>query len=516
LELSQLERPTSLSTGRNSVRVQAADRAGNISEAQWSFNVVTEPPKSPILKDIVSPISETAIIVEGTVSGVSTTNPVSVVVTVDGTIAGKGSVNPDNGSFIVENVSLSAGANSIRAYATDSVGNQSNPTSPVEVTVDQKPPVVIIEPLPTVTNQPQITVRAAISDNTSSPISAVNLVLNGESESVTPKAKLEIPVTLASGSNTIVVEAFDAAGNKGISAEVTIELDTIGLDIAPENLVAQVDMTGENIKLTWQEVEGAYAYNVYRSEIGAISDATELSPIIQNVNATSALDKTAVPSVTYFYAVTAIDAAGNENKQLISNSPNATLIIGTNGGQAILPDGTKAVLKANGIADNVLLSASVAINVLDDSSVPELKREVSDSVREFSITMQDGSVIDKFKKTVRITIPYSEQIEDTQHALQLFVLTEDGSWTKVEDQMTDTEANIVTGIVQNLGIYQLAISLPPWDVNGDEQVDIQDLMLVSEQFGKTSPEIGDVDGSGTVDISDLALVGVHLGEVYKK
>ncbi|MBC8231547.1 hypothetical protein H8E77_18515 [bacterium] len=516
LELSQLERPTSLSRGRNNVRVQAADRTGNISEAQWSFNVVTEPPTSPILKDIVSPISETAIIVEGTVSGVSTTNPVSVVVTVDGAIAGKGIVNPDNGSFIVENVSLSAGANSIGAYATDSVGNQSKPTSPIEVTVDRKPPVVTIKPLPATTNQPQITVQATISDNIPSPISAVNLVLNGESKSVTPKAKLEIPVTLVSGSNTIVVEAFDAAGNKGISTEATVELDTIGLDIAPEGLVARVDMTGENIKLTWQEVEGAYAYNVYRSESGAISDATELSPIIQNVNATSALDKTAVPSVTYFYAVTTLDAAGNENKQVISNSPNATLIIGTNGGQAILPDGTKAVLKANGIADNVLLSASVAINVPDDSSVPELKREVSGSVREFSITMQDGSVIDKFKKTVRITIPYSEQIEDTPHALQLFVLTEDGSWTKVEDQMTDTEANIVTGIVQNLGVYRLAISLPPWDVNGDEQVDIQDLMLVSEQFGKTNPEIGDVDGSGTVDISDLALVGVHLGEVYTK
>jgi len=516
LELSQLERPTSLSRGKNNVRVQATDRAGNISEAQWSFNVVTEPPKSPILKDIVSPISETAIIVEGTVSGVSTTNPVSVIVTVDGAIAGKGSVNPDNGSFIVENVSLSAGTNSIRTYATDSVGNQSKPTSSVEVTVDWLPPVVTIEPLPTVTNQPQITVRAAISDNTSLPISAVNLVLNGESESVTPKAKLEIPVTLASGSNTIVIEAFDAAGNKGISTEATVELDTIGLDIAPGNLVVQVDMTGENIKLTWQEVEEAYAYNVYRSQYGAISDATELLPIIQNINATSSLDKTVVPSITYFYAVTALDSAGNENKQLVSNSPNAALIIGTNGGQAILQDGTKAVLQANGIADNVLLSASVAINVLDDSSVPELKREVSDSVREFGITMQDGSAIDKFKKTVRITIPYSEQIEDTPHPLQLFVLTEDGFWTKVENQTTDTKLNIVTGTVQNLGVYRLATSLPPWDVNGDEQVDIQDLMLVSEQFGKTNPEIGDVDGSGTVDISDLALVGVHLGESYKK
>ncbi|HIE26285.1 TPA: hypothetical protein EYP66_03255 [Candidatus Poribacteria bacterium] len=525
LDLSQLERPTSLSSGKNTVRVQVADKVGNISEVQWSFSVVTEKPKTPILQDIVSPISETAITVEGTVPDVVVTNPVSVVVTVDGAIVGKGLVNPDNGSFIVEDVSLSAGANSIRAYAIDSVGNQSKLTSPVEVTVDSVPPVVTIEPLPEVTNQSQITVQAAISDNTSYPISAVNIVLNGETESATPTAKLEIPVTLQSGSNTIVIEAFDAAGNRGVSDEVTIELDTIGLGVAPENLVAQVDITGENIKLTWREVEGAYAYNVYRSEAGAVPpftkggsggilDATELSPIIRNVTATSTLDETAIPSVTYFYAVTALDAAGNENKQLVSNSPNATLIIGTNGGQAVLPDGTKAALKANGMADNVLLSGSVAINVLDDSAVPALKRAVPDSVREFIITMQDGSVIDKFKQTVRITIPYPEQVEDTPQAPQIFVLTEDDSWTKIEDQRTDIEANIVTATVQNFGIYRLAISLPPWDVNGDERVDILDLMLVSEHFGEINPEIGDVDGDGNVDISDLALVGVHLGEVY--
>jgi len=56
--------------------------------------------------------------------------------------------------------------------------------------------------------------------------------------------------------------------------------------------------------------------------------------------------------------------------------------------------------------------------------------------------------------------------------------------------------------------------LPPWDVNRDGVVDIQDLVLVSKNFGKSGSEIvGDVNADGTVDISDLVLVGHHLSEI---
>ncbi len=58
-----------------------------------------------------------------------------------------------------------------------------------------------------------------------------------------------------------------------------------------------------------------------------------------------------------------------------------------------------------------------------------------------------------------------------------------------------------------------------WDVNGDGQVDVNDLFLVGQHFGETikvpvSPN-PDVNGDGVVDISDLALIGVHLGESAK-
>ena len=50
------------------------------------------------------------------------------------------------------------------------------------------------------------------------------------------------------------------------------------------------------------------------------------------------------------------------------------------------------------------------------------------------------------------------------------------------------------------------------DVNGDGVVNIQDLVLVSGQFGKTGKNSADVNGDGIVNIQDLVLVAGAFGE----
>ncbi len=54
----------------------------------------------------------------------------------------------------------------------------------------------------------------------------------------------------------------------------------------------------------------------------------------------------------------------------------------------------------------------------------------------------------------------------------------------------------------------------PWDINNDGIVDIQDLILVSDNFGEEVPEHlkADVNKDGRVDIIDLLLVAVHFGK----
>ena len=69
--------------------------------------------------------------------------------------------------------------------------------------------------------------------------------------------------------------------------------------------------------------------------------------------------------------------------------------------------------------------------------------------------------------------------------------------------------------------YEIAINpvivgdgLLAWDVNSDGEVNLMDLIHVSQNFGAADPTIPrvDVNADGTVDISDLMIVAQHLGE----
>ena len=55
-------------------------------------------------------------------------------------------------------------------------------------------------------------------------------------------------------------------------------------------------------------------------------------------------------------------------------------------------------------------------------------------------------------------------------------------------------------------------SQPVADINGDGIVNIQDMVLVSSNFGKTEQNSADVNGDGVVNISDLVLVADAFGE----
>ena len=59
-----------------------------------------------------------------------------------------------------------------------------------------------------------------------------------------------------------------------------------------------------------------------------------------------------------------------------------------------------------------------------------------------------------------------------------------------------------------------ASATPAWDVNGDGTTNILDLVLISQDFGKSaSPNSrNDVNGDGVINILDLIVVAQHLGE----
>ena len=64
-------------------------------------------------------------------------------------------------------------------------------------------------------------------------------------------------------------------------------------------------------------------------------------------------------------------------------------------------------------------------------------------------------------------------------------------------------------------MWDIALPEPPRlaaDINGDGQVNIQDLVQVAAAFGATGENAADVNGDGVVNIQDLVQVAAALGE----
>ncbi len=100
--------------------------------------------------------------------------------------------------------------------------------------------------------------------------------------------------------------------------------------------------------------------------------------------------------------------------------------------------------------------------------------------------------------------PYSEVnvVDDPAYAEQVELLSERlrAGWQEALPE------NIPTRIVPSKTL--------PWDINSDGIVDIEDLLLISNNFGIESPDNPkiDVNEDGNVNIIDLLIVAAHLGE----
>jgi fibronectin type 3 domain-containing protein len=105
---------------------------------------------------------------------------------------------------------------------------------------------------------------------------------------------------LAGGRYFYKVSAVNAGGEGPLSAEVSA-IPTVARPAAPT-----VTATGQqkNIKLSWDAVPGATAYRIYRS----LSSGAEV--LYVTLNGTNYVDKLVQSPFTYYYQVTAYNAAG--------------------------------------------------------------------------------------------------------------------------------------------------------------------------------------------------------------
>ncbi|MDG4551707.1 MAG: S8 family serine peptidase [Candidatus Contendobacter sp.] len=101
------------------------------------------------------------------------------------------------------------------------------------------------------------------------------------------------------------VSARNAAGNSGYS-EPPVEATILH---SPNNVAASDGTYSDKVLITWLAVSGAVRYNVYAS-----TAAHETGNLIGSADGTQFEHTTAVPTVPYYYRVTAVVNTGQESK----------------------------------------------------------------------------------------------------------------------------------------------------------------------------------------------------------
>ncbi|MBU1976277.1 MAG: right-handed parallel beta-helix repeat-containing protein [Nanoarchaeota archaeon] len=119
------------------------------------------------------------------------------------------------------------------------------------------------------------------------------------------------------GEHIVVLGCEDTSGNTGESEPITFEVDTI----PPQDITGlRVTSIPKNsaLQLNWDESldTGLDHYNIYRLET-EFTDISSMTAIVESIG-NEYLDEGVFSEETYYYAITAVDMAGNEVDEVMS------------------------------------------------------------------------------------------------------------------------------------------------------------------------------------------------------
>jgi beta-lactamase superfamily II metal-dependent hydrolase len=168
-----------------------------------------------------------------------------------------------------------------------------------------------------------VTVAASASDNVG--VTNVEFYLDGVLQSNDPSSPYAWSWNTATSSNaghSLTTKAYDAAGNSSTSTAVTVTVANGGADTTPPSAPSALaaSPSKRKISLTWgasSDAVGVTGYRVWRA-----SSATGTFTQIATTTSTSFTNSNLASGSTWYYYVTATDAAGNVSAP--SNTASAT------------------------------------------------------------------------------------------------------------------------------------------------------------------------------------------------
>ena len=181
-------------------------------------------------------------------------NPSSVKIKIDSgaetavTVSGSGTTY--TGSYTPSSA-LADGNHTVSVYGYDYDGNKSN-IATVTFKIDTTPPTLVLNtPVDATTNKTSATIAGTTNDALSSPVT-VTATLNGTDVgaiTVNADGSFSKAITLATGTNTIVVTATDSAG-KSTSITRTVIVNTSAPVFTSVTITENPSITGASVIIT--------------------------------------------------------------------------------------------------------------------------------------------------------------------------------------------------------------------------------------------------------------------------
>jgi len=155
-------------------------------------------------------------------------------------------------------------------------------------------------------------------------------------------------------------------------------------------------------------------------------------------------------------------------------------------------------------------------NVTDDSGTFDMSLEAALSDSSLGLEVKFWDAVSGGSETtandvlrLEITSSTVKLLEGKQYRIDLVTNNAMGG-TSTDGLKLVLPSHLADGFV-----FTTIISLTG-DVNGDNSVDLLDLVMVAGQFGKSGPDLaGDVNGDNSVDLLDLVKVAGNFGESRK-
>lgn len=302
-------------------RIEAEDAAGNIQSHEIYLKVDNTPPPAPVLRSASSAGSDVDL-----AWGANTEPDLAGyliyrndrLATVNGTVIGDLTPYLVSGTAY-RDAGLPDGLYRYELIAMDGAGNMSEPSNPVTVEIDTRPPRAhIVTPVDGARFEGLLRLEAASEDNDIAvlrfqfrPVSETAWTdVDGTGETAAFITRLDpAAASLDFGDYRLRVVATDRGGRTDPSpSEITVTYTDLAPPLPPEGLAARV--TGGDVTLSWTAgtASDIAEYHVYRIDP---DKAVRLNGALLME---ASLTLPSLPDGSHRFSVTAVDAYGNESQ----------------------------------------------------------------------------------------------------------------------------------------------------------------------------------------------------------